>query len=168
MTHVESCPFCVLGSPTMKSMLISSHFYTGLSNGWSSPVDHWCSAFTRRYVLHWATYSVISPFILVHQYFCLRSMYILVDPGWIEYAEWCDSSNINLWSASSWGTHIRSSYPNFPCSSTLNSRSSFLLLCSLRSCISLSWSWVSFIWSSSVGRNCRTFRVPCGMICRFN
>jgi hypothetical protein len=140
MTHIESFPFCVLGSPTMKSMLISSHFHTGICSGWSNLASCWCSALTHRQVSHRATYSAISPFIPVHQYFCLRSMYILVDLGWMEYAEWCASSNISLRSASSWGTHIWSSYHSVPCSSTLNPRISFLLLSSLRCCISPSLS----------------------------
>src|SRR6185312_9332920 len=29
ITHMESCPFCVLGKPTTKSIPISSHFQTG-------------------------------------------------------------------------------------------------------------------------------------------
>ena len=140
ITHIELRPFGVLGNPTMKSMLISSHFHTGMCNGWSSPVGHWCSALTLLHVSHGVTYSTISPFILVHQYLCLRSMYILVDPGWMEYTEWCPSSNICLWSVSSCGTHIWSSYHGFPCSSTLNPESSFLPHSSLRCCISSSLS----------------------------
>ena len=77
----------------------------------------------------------MSAFILVHQYFCLRSMYILMDPRWMEYAKWCASSNISLLSVSSWGTHIRSSYHSIPCLSTLNPGVSFLALCFLSCCI---------------------------------
>jgi hypothetical protein len=38
ITQMESFPFCVRGSPTMKSMLMSSHFQTGISSDCSKPV----------------------------------------------------------------------------------------------------------------------------------
>src|SRR6185503_341515 len=33
ITHMESCPFCVLGNPTTKSIPISSYFQTGGPGG---------------------------------------------------------------------------------------------------------------------------------------
>jgi hypothetical protein len=33
ITHIESLPFGVLGSPLMKSMLMSSHFHSGMGSG---------------------------------------------------------------------------------------------------------------------------------------
>jgi hypothetical protein len=33
ITQIESLPFCVRGRPTIKSMLISSHFHVGISSG---------------------------------------------------------------------------------------------------------------------------------------
>ena len=37
ITQIESYPFEVLGSPTMKSILISSHFHEGIFRGCKGP-----------------------------------------------------------------------------------------------------------------------------------
>jgi hypothetical protein len=36
-THMESCFWDVLGRPTMKSILMSSHFHDGMGSGWRVP-----------------------------------------------------------------------------------------------------------------------------------
>jgi hypothetical protein len=47
ITHIESLPLGVLGSPLMKSILMSSHFHSGMGNDWSNPLGFWCYALTR-------------------------------------------------------------------------------------------------------------------------
>jgi hypothetical protein len=94
----------------MKSILISSHFHSGIFKGCNSPVGLWCSAFTIWQVSHNDTYSVMSHFILYHQYRVFKSLCILVLPGWIEYVEsWASRSMSSL--RCFWlGTHI--CFPN--------------------------------------------------------
>jgi hypothetical protein len=46
ITQIESNPFEVLGKPTMKSILISSHFQAGMGKGYNSLADFRCTAFT--------------------------------------------------------------------------------------------------------------------------
>uniref|UniRef100_A0A0A9FR86 Uncharacterized protein n=1 Tax=Arundo donax TaxID=35708 RepID=A0A0A9FR86_ARUDO len=81
MTHMESCPFGVLGNPTIKSIPISSHFHTGTGRGCNSPAGLWCSALTLLHISQRATNSAISFFIPIHQYLCFMSINILVDLG---------------------------------------------------------------------------------------
>jgi hypothetical protein len=107
MTHIESNPFEVLGKPTIKSILISSHFQDGMSNGCNSPADFKCTAFTFWQVSHLATYRAISIFILVHQNLCFRSWYILLLLGWIENLVKCASLRINCRSSGTFGTTNR-------------------------------------------------------------
>src|SRR6185503_8311506 len=106
ITHMESCPFCVLGSPTTKSIPISSHFQTGMGRGCSNPAGFWCSALILWQVSQRATNRAMSAFIPLHQYFCLKSIYILVAPGWMEYAELWASSMIMFRNFPSLGTQI--------------------------------------------------------------
>jgi len=47
ITNIESKPLDVLGRPTIKSILILSHFQDGIGKGCSGPVDFKWTAFTR-------------------------------------------------------------------------------------------------------------------------
>jgi hypothetical protein len=107
ITHMESCFWDVLGRPTIKSTLMSSHFHDGMGRGWSVPDALRWLALTLWHVSHSDTYLAISLFILVHQKFWRRSWYILVLPGWIENLDRCASSRICLRSWWSLGTTIR-------------------------------------------------------------
>jgi hypothetical protein len=82
--HIESLPLGVLGSLLMKSILMSSHFHSGMDNGWSNPLGFWCSTFSHWHISHCVTNLAISPFIPLHQYLSRISTYILVAPGWME------------------------------------------------------------------------------------
>lgn len=106
-TQMESYPFWVWGNPTMKSMLISSHFHSGMFKGWRVPAGLRWLALTLRQISHSDTYLAISLFILVHQNCCLRSWYILLLPGWIDSREEWASSRICFLSSKSFGTTSR-------------------------------------------------------------
>ena len=43
ITQIASCPRCVLGSPVTKSIVILSHFYSGMDKGCSKPAGFLCS-----------------------------------------------------------------------------------------------------------------------------
>jgi hypothetical protein len=97
ITYTESLPLGVLGSPLTKSMLMSSHFHSGMGSGWSNPLDFLCSILTRWHMSHYAMNFATSPFIPFHQYLSLRSTYILVALGWMEYTElWASSMMVFL------------------------------------------------------------------------
>jgi hypothetical protein len=55
ITQMESKPFAVLGNPTMKSILISSHFHVGIGKDCNGPTALRCMAMTRLQVSHLAT-----------------------------------------------------------------------------------------------------------------
>jgi hypothetical protein len=55
ITQIESYPFVVLGNPTIKSMLISSHFHVGIGRDCNGPAAFMCMALTRLQVSHLAT-----------------------------------------------------------------------------------------------------------------
>jgi hypothetical protein len=55
ITQMESKPFAVLGNPTMKSILISSHFHVGIGKDCNGPTVFICMALTRLHVSHLAT-----------------------------------------------------------------------------------------------------------------
>jgi hypothetical protein len=86
MTHMESYPAWVWGNPTMKFILISSHFHSEIFNGSNRPASLWCSGLTCQHVSHNYMYSAISRFMPYHQYLVFRSLYSLVLSGWIKYA----------------------------------------------------------------------------------
>jgi hypothetical protein len=46
ITQRESYPHWLLSKPMIKSMSISSHFYSGTRKGCNTPAGHWCSALT--------------------------------------------------------------------------------------------------------------------------
>jgi hypothetical protein len=108
ITQMESYLKEVLGKPTIKSILISSHFQEGIDRGWRIPVVFKWLALTLWQTSHSETYLAISRFIRVQQKFCFRSWYIFVLPGCIENLDRWASSNICLRSLWSLGTTIRS------------------------------------------------------------
>jgi hypothetical protein len=110
MIQIELYPAWVRGNPTMKSILISSHFHSGIFKGCSNPAGLWCSTFTLWQVSQRDTYSTMSLFIPYHQYRVFKSLYILVLPGWIEYVESWASRRISSLRCFRLGTHIR--FPN--------------------------------------------------------
>jgi hypothetical protein len=151
ITQIESYPSWVRGNPTMKSIPISSHFHSGIFKGCSSPAGLWCSAFTLWQVSHNDTYSAMSHFIPYQQYQVFKSLYILVLPWWIEYAEsWTSRSMSFLW-CFRLGTHIR--FPNHRVP-WLSSEKSLVLLSLINCHISFSFAssnypfWIS---TSKVG-----------------
>jgi hypothetical protein len=61
ITQMESYPFAVLGNPTMKSILISSHFHVGIGKDCNGPAVFICMALTRLQVSYFATYVTQPP-----------------------------------------------------------------------------------------------------------
>ena len=55
ITQMESYPSFEWGNPTINSIVILSHFYSGIGRGWSFLEGCWCSAFTCWQVKHLAT-----------------------------------------------------------------------------------------------------------------
>jgi hypothetical protein len=55
ITQMESYPFVVQGNPTMKSILISSHFHVSIGKDYSGPAVFICMALTHLQVSHFAT-----------------------------------------------------------------------------------------------------------------
>ena len=105
ITQIESNFPNVFGRPTTKSIVILSHFHSGMGILWSVLLGLWCSYFTCWQFGHLATKSTMSRFILLHQKCFFRSRYILVAPGCIEYLELCASVRIVLIKSSTRGTH---------------------------------------------------------------
>jgi hypothetical protein len=134
----------------MKSIPISSHFHSGIFSGYSNLAGLWCSAMTLWHVSHNNTYSAISHFIPCHQYLVFRCWYILVLPGWIEYAELWASQRICSRIGLGLGTHIRFPNHKVPWSSLVKS---LVLFSFISCCISFSFtssSWAFLILASSV------------------
>ena len=73
ITHIALFPLGLLGRPTTKSMVILSHFHSGIGSGCSSPAVLWCSALTCWHTRQRTTNRAISLFIPCHQKCCLRS-----------------------------------------------------------------------------------------------
>jgi hypothetical protein len=124
-----------MGNPTIKSILISSHFYWDIFNGCKSPTGLWCSALTLWQLSHNATNSATTLFIPYHQYMLLRSWYILVLLWWMEYAESWALRKINSLISFTSGTQMHFLYHSVSYSSTLNLGALFSLICSLISWI---------------------------------
>lgn len=101
--HIASWPFLVLGSPTTKAQVTSSHFQVGTL--WSYVLSRWCLNFTYWHVKHLKMNSATSFSIPGHQYILFKSWYILVAPEWIVYYEWWVSCRISLLNSSFLGTH---------------------------------------------------------------
>jgi hypothetical protein len=151
ITQMESYPTWVRGNPTMKSILISSHFHSRIFKGCSSPAGLWCSAFTLWQVSHNNTYSAMSHFIPYHQYWIFKSLYILILLGWIEYAESWTSQSMSSLRCFRLGTHIH--FPNHRVPRLSSEK--VLVLLSLINC-RISFSFVSSncpfrIYASKVG-----------------
>src|SRR5579883_3274268 len=117
MTHIESCLWEVTGNPTMKSMLMSSHFQDGIGKGCNGPATFKWLALIRWQTSHSDTYLAISLFILVHHRFFLRSWYILLLPGWIASRVWCASLRTSFLSWWFLGTTSRFSNQSTSCPS---------------------------------------------------
>ena len=115
---MESWPFSVVGSPTIKSILMSSYFQLGIDSGWSSPTGFKWMVVTRQQLSHLATNAAISFFIFVHQKHVFWSWYILLLPGWMDKLEECASSRIWFLNSLSFGTTSRSLNHNTPLSSS--------------------------------------------------
>ena len=67
ITHMKLYPFCVLGNPSTKSIVMCSHFHSGINKGFNNPDGLWCSILTCWQVRHSATNFAISLFILGHK-----------------------------------------------------------------------------------------------------
>ena len=67
ITNIESNPLAVLGNLVTKSIVILSHFHSGMSKIWSVPAGFWCSVLTYRHVRHLTTKSTTSIFMPFHQ-----------------------------------------------------------------------------------------------------
>ena len=133
------------------SIIILSHFHSGVSEGWINPAGLWCSAFTCWQVRHLLTKVNTSRFIPGHQYFCLKSWYILVVLGFIEQGAWWASIKSCILSTSWFGTqilHLKSMVPTLKIenSSCFPSWTSCLILVDSSSC-----NCASRVWSRSIG-----------------
>jgi hypothetical protein len=151
ITQIESLPFCVIGSPILKSILISSHFHLCIDNDCNKLAGFMWIALTLQQLSLLATYTTIS-FILVHQNFDFRSQYILLLLGWIDSLDRWASSKILVLSSWSLGTTRRLSNQNTPLSSSLKRLSGSLVIFSLMWNIPLSDPCFWIIWSSSEQR----------------
>ena len=60
-TKIALFPLLVLGNPVMKSILILSHFHSGIARGWRVPAGRWCCFNTTTNV---AISNVLSDFSL--------------------------------------------------------------------------------------------------------
>ena len=92
VTQIEKCGLGVLGRPMMKSILMISHFHFISSIIWSKPLGLWCCAFTWWQFEHLETNSAMPFFVTSNQYTYLKSWYIFMELGWIDYlALWASS-----------------------------------------------------------------------------
>lgn len=63
ITYIVLFPVLLFGSPITKSIVMSSHFHSGIKRGCNPPTCFWCSIFTCWHTTHLATYPTISFFI---------------------------------------------------------------------------------------------------------
>jgi hypothetical protein len=170
ITQIESCLREVLGKPTIKSILISSHFEEGIGRGWRIPAVFRWLALTLWQISHSKTYLAISRLIRVHQKFCFKSWYIFVLPGCIENLDRWASSNIYLQSLWSLGTTIHSLNHKTPSGST-RKHLYFLSPCDIFCLMILTpllRCWARTILSLSVAWTERWFKSPWGTISRLS
>jgi hypothetical protein len=73
ITQIEFFFLAVRSKPTMKSIIMSSHFHIGINKGWNIPADFKWLAFILWKVSHSDTYFDISTLILDHQKFFFGS-----------------------------------------------------------------------------------------------
>ena len=90
-TMIESCCLKFFGRPIIKSILIVSHFNSGMGIGCNNPVGCWCSALTCWYYMQWAKYSATSFFMLGQKKYFLIMVIIFWYPGCLEYGRLCNS-----------------------------------------------------------------------------
>ena len=101
---IESCCLWDLCNPMTKSILIISHFNFGSSVLYAKPSGLWFSTLTCWQFGHLAINFAMPFFIQFNQYTSLKSRYIFVEPGWVEYLDIWSSSMILSWSPSTIGT----------------------------------------------------------------
>jgi hypothetical protein len=168
ITQMESQPLDVLGSPTIKSILISSHYQDGTGEGCNSLADFRWTALTRWHVTHLATYYAISIFIFVHQNICFRSWYILLLPGWIENLDKCASSRICCHNSGTFGTTRWFLNQRTPLSSIWKHGAFPVITFSLIWAIPLFSFWATTIWLYIVDSTMILAKVPYETISIFN
>jgi hypothetical protein len=113
-------------------------------------------------VSHSDTYLAISRFILIHQKFFFKSLYILLVPGWIEYREQWASSMILRRSSKSFGTTRRSLNHGTPSASCQKYWASPDTILWQRWPIPTSVLWAAMMSSLIVGMRAMLFSLPCG------
>jgi hypothetical protein len=143
-----------------------SHFHSGMLKGCRFSVSLKWSALTLRLVSHSDTYFAISRFILVHQKFFLKSWYILLVPGWIEYRERWASSMILRQSSKSFRTTRRSLNHRTTSVSSRKHWDSPNSNLRWRWPIPTSVLWAAMMSSLMVGVRAMLFNLPCGTIRR--
>ena len=79
MTQMALHPHGEFGNPTIKSIIMCSHFYSGIGSDCSGPTSFWYPALTCWHCRHCATNSTIYFFIQVSVY--LRSSWMHHDLG---------------------------------------------------------------------------------------
>lgn len=52
-THIKSLPLFPLWNLIIKSIIISSHFHSGIKMDCKGPTGFWCSTFTSWHIIHW-------------------------------------------------------------------------------------------------------------------
>ena len=105
-TKIESNPSETLGNPVKKSMLMHSHFISGISRGWSFPSNLTRSALTFWQIKHRFTCSRVSFFNFGQKNFCFKEAYILWYPWWAARGDSCAS--LRIWGRRLMGIHKRS------------------------------------------------------------
>ena len=159
ITHIKSWFCCDLGKPITKSIVIYSHFHSGIGSGCRSPEGFWCSTLTCWQVKHFDTYSSTSRFILSHQKFLFTSLYIFVPPGWMVSRDLCASSRMSLLRLSSSGTQSLSLHLNPPSATMLHSSGSFAEALANHFIISSFFCWASSM--RLMGVDCATRHPKC-------
>ena len=147
ITHTASYLAGVFGSPITKSIEILSHFYLGISKGYSAPNSFWWSIFTFWQIKHLFTNSAISDFILGYQNISLRSWYILLIPGCIiKLLLWASSKILPL-RPSTTSTHNLPWYFHNPLLSWVNPINLLDCIKAMVFWNSRSWCWANVIYS---------------------
>jgi hypothetical protein len=79
--RIASLPRGVWGKPTVKSVVICSHFHSGISRGFNKPIGLLCSTFTYWQIAKDVKYLVMSTLNLDHHKLCFKPLYILLSLG---------------------------------------------------------------------------------------
>lgn len=94
--QITSWPLRGLGNPTMKFIVMCSHFHLGTIIFWSNLASQRCFTLIYWQTRHRAMQPTMSLFISLHQKARFKTLYIRVPPGWIKNLDRCAS-----WSSSS-------------------------------------------------------------------